>query len=48
MNMRVKVNVISQHIVIKYQLTHMNISLPQSQFLNEQKTYCFSVYKIHY
>ena len=43
-----EVNVISQHFVIEHQLTRMDVPLPQPQFLDGQKTYCFGAYKLRY
>ena len=43
-----EVNVISQHFVIEHQLTRMDVPLPQPQFLDGQKTYCFGAYKVRY
>ena len=43
-----EVNVISQHFVIEHQLTRMDVPLPQPQFLDAQKTYCFGAYKVRY
>ena len=43
-----EVNVISQHFVIEHQLTCMDVPLPQPQFLDGQKTYCFGAYKVRY
>ena len=43
-----EVNVISQHFVIKHQLTPMNGSLPQLQLLNRQRVYCYRVHCVKY
>ena len=39
-----EVNVISQHFIIEHQLQRIEGDLPQPQFVNGQRAYCYRVY----
>ena len=39
-----EMNIISQHFVVQHQLMHVKGELSQSQFINDQRAYCFEVY----
>ena len=43
-----EINIISQHFIIKYQLKYMKSELSQSQFIDDQRAYCFKVYQVRY
>ena len=43
-----EVNVISQYFVIEHQLQRIEGDLPQPQFINGQRAYCYGVYRVKY
>ena len=43
-----EVNIISQHFIVQHQLMHVKSELSQSQFINDQRAYCFEVYWVRY
>ena len=43
-NMSAEINIISQHFTVKHQLKYIKNKLSQSQFIDDQRVYCFKVY----
>ena len=43
-DMSAEINIIFQHFIIKHQLMYVKSELSQSQFINDQRVYCFKVY----
>ena len=43
-----EVNIISQHFVVQHQLVRVEGELPQPQFINGQRAYCFGAYRVRY
>ena len=43
-----EMNIIFQHFTVKYQLKYMKSELSQSQFIDNQRVYCFEVYQMRY
>ena len=47
-NTGAEVNIIFQHFAVKHQLKCMKSELSQSQFIDDQRVYCFEVYQVRY
>ena len=47
-DMSAEVNIIFQHFVVQHQLMCVKGELSQSQFINDQRAYCFEVYWVRY
>ena len=43
-----EINIIFQHFTVKHQLKCMKSELSQSQFIDDQRVYCFEVYQVRY
>ena len=43
-----EMNIIFQHFTVKHQLKYMKSELSQSQFIDDQRVYCFEVYQVRY
>jgi len=48
MNINVKMNMISQHFIIKQSISLVNINLSRFIWMNDQNVYCYDVYKMCY
>ncbi len=48
MNINVKMNVISQHFIIKQNMLLLNVDLSRFIEMNDQNVYCYDVYKMCY
>ena len=43
-----EINIIFQHFIVEHQLKCVKNKLSQSQFIDDQRVYCFKVYQIRY
>ena len=43
-----EINIIFQHFTVKHQLKYIESELSQSQFIDDQRVYCFEVYQVRY
>ena len=47
-DMSAEINIIFQHFIIEHQLKYIKSELSQSQFIDDQRAYCFKVYQVRY
>jgi len=48
MNINIEMNVISQHFIIKQDMSLLNIDLLRFILMNDQNVYCYDVYEMCY
>ena len=47
-NTDTEINIIFQHFTVEHQLKYIESELSQSQFIDDQRVYCFEVYQVRY